>query len=105
LKLHEGDDCPLCKQKIEHLPEIPNLVVIDDNIENSLQKVNKDIIQLATLIEKNEEDIEQLSKILKNQEEIINFKSKKELSQLEDELKDENTKLTQGDTGTPWISR
>ena len=94
LKLHEGDDCPLCKQKIEHLPEIPNLVVIDDNIENSLQKVNKDIIQLATLIEKNEEDIEQLSKILKNQEEIINFKSKKELSQLEDELKDENTKLT-----------
>ena len=94
LKLHEGDDCPLCKQKIEHLPEIPNLVVIDDNIENSLQKVNKDIIQLETLIEKNEEDIEQLSKILKNQEEIINFKSKKELSQLEDELKDENTKLT-----------
>ena len=94
LKLHEGDDCPLCKQKIEHLPEIPNLVVIDDNIENSLQKVNKDIIQLETLIEKNEEDIEQLSKILKNQEEIINFKSKEELSQLEDELKDENTKLT-----------
>ena len=94
LKLHEGDDCPLCKQKIEHLPEIPNLVVVDDNIENSLQKVNKDIIQLETLLEKNEEDIEQLSKILKNQEEIINFKSKKELSQLEDELKDENTKLT-----------
>ena len=94
LKLHEGDDCPLCKQKIEHLPEIPNLVVIDDNIENSLQKVNKDIIQLETLIEKNEEDIEQLSKILKNQEEIINFKSKKELSQLEDELKAENIKLT-----------
>ena len=94
LKLHEGDDCPLCKQKIEHLPEIPNLVVIDNNIENSLQKINKDIIQLETLIEKNEEDIEQLSKILKNQEEIINFKSKKELSQLEDELKDENTKLT-----------
>ena len=94
LKLHEGDNCPLCKQKIEHLPEIPNLVVVDDNIENSLQKVNKDIIQLETLLEKNEEDIEQLSKILKNQEEIINFKSKKELSQLEDELKDENTKLT-----------
>ena len=43
LKLHEGDDCPLCKQKIEHLPEIPNLVVIDNNIENSLQKINKDI--------------------------------------------------------------
>ena len=94
LKLHEGDDCPLCRQKIEHLPEIPNLVVIDDNIENSLQKVNKDIIQLETIIEKNEEDIEQLSKLLKNQEESINFKSKEELYQLEDELKDENTKLT-----------
>ena len=94
LKLHEGDDCPLCRQKIEHLPEIPNLVEIDDNIENSLQKVNKDIIQLETLIEKNEEDIEQLGKLLKNQEESINFKSKEELSQLEDELKDENTKLT-----------
>ena len=93
LKLHEGDYCPLCKQKIEHLPEISELVKIDDNIENSLQKVNKDIIQLETLIEKNEEDIEQLSKILKNQEEIINFKSKEELSQLEDELKDENIKL------------
>ena len=94
LKLHEGDDCPLCCQEIEHLPEIPNLVVIDDNIENSLQKVNKDIIQLETLIEKNEEDIEQLSKLLKNQEESINFKSKEELYQLEGELKDENTKLT-----------
>ena len=94
LKLHEGDDCPLCRQKIEHLPEIPNLVVIDNNIENSLQKINKDIIQLETLIEKNEEDIEQLSKLLKNKEESINFKSKEELYQLEGELKDENTKLT-----------
>ena len=94
LKLHEGDDCPLCKQKIEHLPEISNLVEIDDNIENSLQKINKDIIQLETLIEKNEEDIEQLSKLLKNQEEIINFKSKEELYQLEGELKVENSNLT-----------
>lgn len=94
LKLHEGDDCPLCKQKIEHLPEIPNLVEIDDNIENSLQKINKDIIQLETLIEKNEEDIEQLGKLLKNEEEIINFKSKEELYQLEGELKAENIKLT-----------
>ena len=94
LKLHEGDDCPLCKQKIEHLPDIPDLAVVDESIEKSLQKVNKDIIQLETLMKKDEEDIEQLSKLLKNQEESINFKSKKELSQLEDELKDENTKLT-----------
>ena len=38
LKLHEGDDCPLCKQKIEHLPEISDLVVVDESIEKSLQK-------------------------------------------------------------------
>ena len=94
LKLHEGDDCPLCKQKIEHLPEIPDLVVIDDNIEKSLQKVNKDIIQLETLIKKDEEEIERISTLLKNLENTINFKAKEELSQLEDELKVENIKLT-----------
>ena len=33
LKLHEGDDCPLCKQKIEHLPDIPDLAVVDESIE------------------------------------------------------------------------
>ncbi len=94
LKLHEGDDCPLCKQKIEHLPEIPDLVLIDDNIEKSLQKVNKDIIQLETLIKKDEEEIERISTLLKNLENTINFKAKEELSQLEDELKVENIKLT-----------
>ena len=94
LKLHEGDDCPLCKQKIEHLPEISDLVVIDDNIEKSLQKVNKDMIQLETLIKKDEEEIERISTLLKNIENTINFKAKEELSQLEDELKVENIKLT-----------
>ena len=94
LKLHEGDDCPLCKQKIEHLPEIPDLVVIDDNLEKSLQKVNKDIIQLETLIKKDEEEIGKISTLLKNLEDTINFKAKEELSQLEDELKAENIKLT-----------
>ena len=95
LKLHEGDDCPLCKQKIEHLPDIPDLAVVDESIEKSLQKVNKDIIQLETLMKKDEEDIEQLSKLLKNQEESINFKSKEELYQLEGELKVENSNLTE----------
>ena len=94
LKLHEGDDCPLCKQKIEHLPEIPALVVVDEGIEISLQKVNKDIIQLETLIKKDEEEIERISTLLKNLENIINFKAKEELLQLEDELKVENIKLT-----------
>ena len=93
LKLHEGDDCPLCKQKIEHLPEISDLVVVDESIEKSLQKVNKDIIQLETLIEKDEEEIERISTLLKNIENTINFKAKEELSQLEDELKAENIKL------------
>lgn len=94
LKLHEGDECPLCKQKIEHLPEIPSLEAVDESIEKSLQKVNKDTIQLETLIKKDEEEIERINTLLKNLEDTINFKSKEELSQLEDELKTENLKLT-----------
>lgn len=94
LKLHEGDDCPLCKQKIEHLPNIPDLAVVDESIEKLLQKVNKDIIQLETLIKKDEEEIGRISTLLKNLENTINFKAKEELSQLEDELKGENIKLT-----------
>ena len=94
LKLHEGDDCPLCKQKIEHLPDIPDLAVVDESIEKSLQKVNKDILQLETLIKKDEEEIGKISTLLKNLEDTINFKAKEELSQLEDELKAENIKLT-----------
>lgn len=94
LKLHEGDACPLCRQKIEHLPEIPSLEEVDEGIEKSLQKVNKDTIQLETLIKKDEEEIKRISALLKNLEDTINFKSKEELSQLEDELKTENLKLT-----------
>ena len=94
LKLHVGDDCPLCKQKIEHLPDIPDLAEVDESIEKSLQKVNKDIIQLETLIKKDEEEIGKISTFLKNLEDTINFKAKEELSQLEDELKGENIKLT-----------
>ena len=94
LKLHEGDDCPLCQQKIEHLPEILSLEVVDESIEKSLQKVNKDTIQLETFIKKDEEEIERISALLKNLEDTINFKAKEELSQLEDELKTENLKLT-----------
>ena len=94
LKLHEGDECPLCKQKIEHLPEISSLEAVDESIEKSLQKVNKDTIQLETLIKKDEEEIERISALLKNLEDTINFKSKEELLQLEDELKTENLKLT-----------
>ena len=94
LKLHVGDDCPLCKQKIEYLPDIPDLAEVDESIEKSLQKVNKDIIQLETLIKKDEEEIGKISTLLKNLENIINFKANEELLQLKDELKAENTKLT-----------
>ena len=94
VKLHEGDDCPLCRQKIEHLPEISALVEVDESIEKSLQKVNKDTIQLETLIKKDEEEIERISALLKNLEDTINFKAKEELLQLEAELKTENLKLT-----------
>ena len=94
LKLHEGDDCPLCKQKIQHIPDIPDLAVVDESIEKSLQKVNKNIIQLETLIKKDEEEIGKISTLLKNLGDTINFKAKEELLQLEDELKAENIKLT-----------
>ena len=94
VKLHEGDDCPLCRQKIEHLPEIPSLEAVDESIEKSLQKVNKDTIQLETLIKKDEEEIERISTLLKNLEDTINFKAKEEILQLEAELKTENLKLT-----------
>ena len=62
--------------------------------KNHFKKVNKDTIQLETLIKKDEEEIERISALLKNLEDTINFKSKEELSQLEDELKTENLKLT-----------
>lgn len=52
VKLHEGDDCPLCKQKIEHLPEITTLVEVDDNIEKSLQDITEKVIKLETLYKK-----------------------------------------------------
>ena len=93
VKLHEGDDCPLCRQKIEHLPEISSLEAVDESIEKSLQKVNKNTIQLETLIKKDEEEIERISALLKNLEDTINFKAKEELLQLEEELKTENLKL------------
>ena len=58
VKLHEGDDCPLCKQKIDHLPEVPTLLEVDDNIEKSLQDVTEKVIKLETLLQKDEQDIQ-----------------------------------------------
>ena len=45
LNLHEGDDCPLCKQRIEHLPDITSIVQVDENIEETLQDVTTKIIK------------------------------------------------------------
>lgn len=92
--LHEGDECPLCKQRIEHLPEITAIEEVDGNIEKSLQEVNTKIIQLETLIKKDEENIQDLSTMLKEQHQSINFKAIEELSQLEDELQNEADNLT-----------
>ena len=92
--LHEGDECPLCKQRIEHLPEITAIEEVDGNIEKSLQEVNTKIIQLETLIKKDEENIQDLSTMLKEQHQSINFKAVEELSQLEDELQNEADNLT-----------
>ena len=95
VKLHEGDDCPLCKQKIEHLPEVTTLVEVDDNIEKSLQDVTEKVIKLETLLQKDEQDIQNLTTEIKDLEDSINFKAVEQLSELEDELKHETTNLTE----------
>lgn len=93
LNLHEGDDCPLCKQRIEHLPDITSIVQVDENIEESLQDVTTKIIKLETLLQKDEQEISNLSKLIKEQEEMVNFKALEELIQLEEELKQETVNL------------
>ena len=93
LNLHEGDDCPLCKQRIEHLPDITSIVQVDENIEESLQDVTTKIIKLETLLQKDEQEISNLSKLIKEQEEIVNLKALEELTQLEEELKQETVNL------------
>lgn len=93
LNLHEGDDCPLCKQRIDHLPDITSIVQVDENTEKSLQDVTTKIIKLETLLQKDEQEINNLSKIIKEQEEIVNFKALEELIQLEEELKQETVNL------------
>jgi len=95
VKLHEGDDCPLCKQKIEHLPEVTTLVEVDDDIEKSLQDVTEKVIKLETLLQKDEQDIQNLTTEIKDLEDSINLKAVEQLSQLEDELKHETTNLTE----------
>ena len=95
VKLHEGDDCPLCKQKIEHLPEVTTLVEVDDDIEKSLQDVTEKVIKIETLLQKDEQDIQNLTTEIKDLEDSINLKAVEQLSQLEDELKHETTNLTE----------
>lgn len=93
LNLHEGDDCPLCKQRIEHLPDITSIVQVDENIEESLQDVTTKIIKLETLLQKDEQEISNLSRLIKEQEEMVNLKALEELTQLEEELKQETVNL------------
>ena len=93
LNLHEGDDCPLCKQRIEHLPDITSIVQVDENIEESLQDVTTKIIKLETLLQKDEQEISNLSKLIKEQEEMVNLKALEELTQLGEELKQETVNL------------
>ena len=95
VKLHEGDDCPLCKQKIEHLPEITTLVEVDDNIEKSLQDVTEKVIKLETLLQTDEQDIQKLTTTVKDLEDFINLKAVEQLTELEAELKHETNNLTE----------
>ena len=95
VKLHEGDDCPLCKQKIEHLPEMTTLVEVDDNIEKSLQDVTEKVIKLETLLQKDEQDIQKLTTTVKDLGDFINLKAVEQLTELEAELKYETINLTE----------
>ena len=95
VKLHEGDDCPLCKQKIEHLPEITTLLEVDYNIEKSLQDVTEKVIKLETLLQKDEQDIQKLTTTVKDLVDFINLKAVEQLTELEAELKHEIINLTE----------
>ena len=95
VKLHEGDDCPLCKQKIEHLPEITTLVEVDNNIEKSLQDVTEKVIKLETLLQKDEQDIQKLTTTVEDLGDFINLKAVEQLTELEAELKYETINLTE----------
>ena len=92
-KLHDGDNCPLCQQKIIHVPEVIDVKHEEDTLINKeYEDTNKEIIRLETIISNEQDDYKKLQLQLNEQEKVINFDSKSELESIKKE-KDENEKL------------
>ena len=92
-KLHDGDNCPLCQQKIIHVPEVIDVKHEEDTLINKeYEDTNKEIIRLETIISNEQDDYNKLQLQLNEQEKAINFDSESELESIKKE-KDENEKL------------
>jgi nuclease sbcCD subunit C len=91
-KLHDGDNCPLCQQKIIHVPEVIDVKHEEDTLINKeYEDTNKEIIRLETIISNEQDDYKKLQLQLNEQEKVINFDSESELESIKKE-KDENEK-------------
>ena len=92
-KLHDGDNCPLCQQKIIHVPEVIDVKHEEDTLINKeYEDTNKEIIRLETIISNEQDAYNKLQLQLNEQEKVINFDSESELESIKKE-KDENEKL------------
>ena len=92
-KLHDGDNCPLCQQKIIHVPEVIDVKHEEDTLINKkYEDTNKEIIRLETISSNEQDDYKKLQLQLNEQEKVINFDSESELESIKKE-KDENEKL------------
>ena len=92
-KLHDGDNCPLCQQKIINVPEVIDVKYEEDTLINKeYEDTNKEIIRLETIISNEQDDYKKLQLQLNEQEKVINFDSESELESIKKE-KDENEKL------------
>ena len=92
-KLHDGDNCPLCQQKIIHVPEVIDVKHEEDTLINKeYEDTNKEIIRLETIISNEQDDYKKIQLQLNEQEKVINFDSESELESIKEE-KEENEKL------------
>ena len=92
-KLHDGDNCPLCQQKIIHVPEVIDVKHEEDTLINKeYEDTNKEIIRLETIISNEQDDYKKLQLQLNEQEKVINFDSESELESIKEE-KERNEKL------------
>lgn len=91
-KLHDGDNCPLCQQKIIHVPEVIDVKHEEDTLINKeYEDTNKEIIRLETIISNEQDDYKKIQLQLNEQEKVINFDSKSELESIKKE-KEQNEK-------------